>query len=45
MSESRIQVPKTGCISLLNSTFPEVEFGHEGSNGVMVHDDIDVFLL
>jgi len=33
------------CISILNSTFPEIEFGHEGSNDVMVHDHVDVFLL
>ena len=45
MNESRIQVSKTGCISILNSIFPEVEFGHEGSNDVMVHDYVDVFPL
>lgn len=33
MNESRRQ---TGCLSLLNLTFPEGEFGHEGLNVVVV---------
>lgn len=43
MNESRIQVTKTERISLLKSTFPEVKFGHECSNGVVVCEDVDVF--
>lgn len=44
MNESKIQVTKTGCISLLNSIFPEVEFDHEGSND-LVCKNVAVFLL
>lgn len=45
VNESRIKVAKTGCITLGNSIFPEVEFGHEGANGVMMRDNVHVFLL
>lgn len=41
VNESRIQVAKTGCTSLLHSTLPEIKLGHEGSNGVVEH--INVF--
>ena len=45
MNENRLQVTKIGCISLVNATHLEAEFGHDDLNGVLVHENADVYSL